>query len=218
MICVAVAARTVGELLEEVEKVRDEADLIEVRADLLERYDSLGELARYGDRLVVTVRRREEGGAFRGSEEERLRLYRELIKLRPRLVDVELFSQIAPMVVEAARSAESSVMLSYHDFEGTPSVDALEGIREEALRRGADVVKVATFARRVEDNLTVLQFLLRSRTPTVAFCMGPLGKVSRALSPLFGGLFTFACASKGKETAPGQLTIDELRSVWRVLR
>jgi 3-dehydroquinate dehydratase type I len=47
--------------------------------------------------------------------------------------------------------------------------------------------------------------------------MGQAGKISRILSPLFGGIFTYASVSKGRESAPGQLTITELREIYALL-
>jgi 3-dehydroquinate dehydratase len=47
--------------------------------------------------------------------------------------------------------------------------------------------------------------------------MGELGKTSRLLSPLFGGFFTFASLERGKETAAGQLTVQEMKAVYETL-
>jgi 3-dehydroquinate dehydratase len=51
----------------------------------------------------------------------------------------------------------------------------------------------------------------------VCFAMGELGKVSRLLSPLFGGYFTFASFDRGSETATGQMTIQEMRDAYELL-
>jgi 3-dehydroquinate dehydratase len=47
--------------------------------------------------------------------------------------------------------------------------------------------------------------------------MGELGKVSRFLSPLFGGYFTFASLERGGETAAGQMTIQEMKTTYKLL-
>jgi 3-dehydroquinate dehydratase len=52
---------------------------------------------------------------------------------------------------------------------------------------------------------------------TICFCMGPVGRVSRVLSPLFGGAFTYAAVARGKEAASGQLTAPEMRQLYRLL-
>jgi 3-dehydroquinate dehydratase len=48
--------------------------------------------------------------------------------------------------------------------------------------------------------------------------MGELGKTSRLLSPIFGAFFTFASLEKGSETAPGQISIKEMRTAYSLLR
>ena len=53
--------------------------------------------------------------------------------------------------------------------------------------------------------------LRERRKPTIALCMGPFGEMSRVLAPKFGGLLTFAAEAEDAPTAPGQLTIAELR-------
>jgi len=67
--------------------------------------------------------------------------------------------------------------------------------------------------------LTVLNFVSRAckRTETVCFAMGELGKPSRILSPLFGALFTIASLERGRETAQGQLTVQEMRNIYQTL-
>jgi 3-dehydroquinate dehydratase type I len=50
----------------------------------------------------------------------------------------------------------------------------------------------------------------------VCFCMGEKGKVSRLLSPMFGAYFTFA-SLEGDSTAPGQMSIAEMRNAYALL-
>jgi 3-dehydroquinate dehydratase/shikimate dehydrogenase len=44
--------------------------------------------------------------------------------------------------------------------------------------------------------------------------MGELGHISRILTRKFGGLLTFASLERGKKSAPGQLTVDELSRIY----
>ena len=48
--------------------------------------------------------------------------------------------------------------------------------------------------------------------------MGEVGRTSRLLSPVYGGAWTFAALESGGETAPGQMTIKEMRTVYELLR
>jgi 3-dehydroquinate dehydratase type I len=48
--------------------------------------------------------------------------------------------------------------------------------------------------------------------------MGKEGKISRIISPLVGSYLTYAALTKGKETAPGQITVSELKKAWKNLK
>jgi 3-dehydroquinate dehydratase/shikimate dehydrogenase len=50
----------------------------------------------------------------------------------------------------------------------------------------------------------------------VGLCMGEQGIISRALSVRAGSVFTFAAATRGEETGPGQVTASELRDTYRI--
>jgi len=53
--------------------------------------------------------------------------------------------------------------------------------------------------------------------PIIAVSMGEYGKISRILGPLLGSYLTFAAPAKGREAAPGQLTVEELHTVFDIL-
>jgi len=215
-VCVSIRASTVEEALTLMEGVAD-ADLLELRADYLKSKKGLEKVSRYADKLIVTVRRASEGGLFRGSEVERAKVIREALKVHPRYVDIEASSPMASGLVEEAKLAGVGVIASSHNLRGTPGPRELMRAWRLCARLDPDIVKVVTTALKVADNLTVLGLLLKADRPTVAFCMGPLGKPSRALAPLFGAPFTYASLGEGLETAPGQLSLWEVREVWRIL-
>src|SRR5690606_13982008 len=64
------------------------------------------------------------------------------------------------------------------------------------------------------DNLRVLDLVSRSPVPTVAMCMGDIGVPSRILTGRFGAPFTYATFSSERALAPGQLSFEEMRSVY----
>lgn len=215
-VCVSIKASTAEEALALMERAAD-ADLIELRVDHLKGLRGLERVARYADKLIVTVRSAREGGRFRGGGEGAAKLVREALKVRPRYVDVEARSPSALSLVEEARQAGVGVIASSHNLRGTPSMRGLMKAWRLCAKLDPDVVKVATTALKPADNLTVLSLLLKVDRPTVAFCMGPLGKPSRVLAPLFGAPFTYASLEEGLETAPGQLSLREVREAWRIL-
>jgi 3-dehydroquinate dehydratase type I len=109
--------------------------------------------------------------------------------------------------------------VSFHKFNGSLSLSELNNILEREISSGAEVCKIITTAKQMEDNLTTLNFTstASSKTKLVCFCMGELGKISRLLSPMFGGFFTFASLERGSETAAGQMTIQEMKSAYALL-
>jgi 3-dehydroquinate dehydratase-1 len=109
--------------------------------------------------------------------------------------------------------------VSFHKFNGSLGISELNSILEREIASGAEVCKIVTTAKRLEDNLTTLNFTstASSKTKLVCFCMGELGKISRLLSPLFGGFFTFASLERGNETASGQMTIQEMKAAYELL-
>jgi 3-dehydroquinate dehydratase type I len=121
--------------------------------------------------------------------------------------------------IKELRKYDVKIIISFHDFEKTPGIDKLKSILNQEVSYGADVCKIVTTAKKFEDNLTIFNFLNEEskRVKLVSFAMGEYGKISRVLSPFFGSYFTFASLEKGRETAPGQLTVYELKSIYETL-
>jgi len=153
--------------------------------------------------VIFTVRRREEGGAWRGTEEERASLYLKLLELNPHYVDVEAEAPIARQVAEAR--GKTLVIASRHDFEGTPPYEVLLSWARRAAEIG-DVVKVVTYAREPRDGLRVLSLIGALEKPVVAFAMGPAGVYTRVAAAALGSPIMYV--SLGEATAPGQMTAD----------
>ncbi len=211
MIAAVITARNVKNALGKIKTVG--ADLYEVRVDYFEGFEDIEALAEMRGKLILTPRRKEEGGVREFDEEERLELYKRLINLKPAYIDVELRSEIAPDVLELARKKRVGTILSYHNFSGTPTFGELIGILDEMEELDPDVIKIVTTANSLKDNVRLIR-LYEHAENVVAFCMGPLGKVSRVFSALMA---PFTYASVGNEVAPGQLGVEELKSILGVL-
>jgi 3-dehydroquinate dehydratase/shikimate dehydrogenase len=110
------------------------------------------------------------------------------------------------------RRGRSKLIISYHNFKSTP-LD-LESIHARLAGAGADVVKMATTANSIIDNLRMFDVMKQSQVPCIGICMGELGLVSRVLGRRFGAMLTFAPLDPAKATAPGQLSLDELIGLY----
>ena len=171
--------------------------------------------------VIATNRSQAEGGRWTGSEGDRRLLLEEALGLGVDFLDVELSAPQDWRREIWARRGETGIILSWHDFTGTPALPDLESILEEMLAGEAHILKLVTLARQPEDNLRVLSLIPRARAKgreIIAFCMGQMGKWSRVAAPLLGSYLTFAPFSKKGASAPGQLTVNEVRRLWRILK
>ncbi len=224
MICIPVVAKTNEEALERMDASFRLADLVELRIDSIGGGNLKKLLSAKKGPILVTARRKEEGGRFAGSEPERIALLREAIRLEADLVDVELSTDealTAAVVKEIQKGrGRTKLIVSHHDFNRTPPYRTLQGICNRCAGRGADIVKIATFAESMEDNLTILKLIGWARRKgqiIIAHCMGEKGKASRVMAPFFGSYLSFASLERGQESAPGQLTASEMREIFRIL-
>ena len=224
-ICVSILPKTVPEALRLIEKAEvAHANFIEVRLDCLEdcleNHRGLADLAAHGKTpKIATNMPRSCQGKFSGTEAERQQTLRDAAKSGFEYVDVELSTPQLKDLVKEVKALGAKPIVSFHKFNGALGISELNSILERESSSGAEVCKIVTTAERIEDNLTTLNFIstASSKAKLVCFCMGELGKISRLLSPLFGGFFTFASLERGSETASGQMTIQEMRAAYELL-
>jgi 3-dehydroquinate dehydratase type I len=220
-VCIPIVETTVEKALIAVKEVSRWADLIELRADYLKRV-KLGLLLENRRKpFIVTHRRKEEGGKYKGEERKRLSVLQEAIDLGADYIDVELATERSFFQDLLRNRRETQIILSFHDFQRTPSPKELQNLFNQMVRLRADVIKIVPFARSWEDNLSILSLIPFAKTrkqKIVAFCMGEKGKISRILSPFFGAAWTYASLSKNSASAPGQLTVRELKDIWGKMR
>jgi 3-dehydroquinate dehydratase-1 len=188
-------------------------DLVELRIDQYASFDSkhvLREVGRFKDcSTIATIRIKAEGGVWNLPEQERLSLFKKIIP-EVNAVDIELSAEtILPDVVQAAHAAKKIVIISYHNFDRTPTLNELNGIMDEAKSFGADIVKIAARTTKQEDIQTLASFTIANAMKNVVtIAMGSEGALSRVFFPALGSLLTYAYL--GQPTAPGQLEYREL--------
>ena len=220
-ICVSVPPKTVAEALNLIEKAENQrADFIEVRLDSLKKHNELANIANCSNTpLIATNRSTKCQGNFSGSENERKKILLDATRNGFEYVDLELSTPRLKEIVGNLRGMGVKPIISFHDFDETPSSSQLNEVLRREIDSGADVCKIVTTARVVEDNLTVLDFVSKASKSTrmVCFSMGDLGKPSRLLSPVFGAFFTIASLESGRKTASGQLTIREMKTIYEAL-
>lgn len=188
-------------------------DVVEIRADFIRDLDVPQLLQNKPCRVLFTLRSRQEGGEYEGTEEERLGTLVRAARCGADWIDVE-FSASWQTILNAVECAR--VVLSYHDFSQTPA--SLLPKVDEMARTGAGILKVATKANRLSDNLTIAAVLDHAASRRIALCalaMGLRGVPSRILAPAWDSWMTFASLPGGEPTADGQVPADEMVDLFR---
>ncbi|MFB6137871.1 MAG: type I 3-dehydroquinate dehydratase [Halobacteriaceae archaeon] len=196
-------------------RARAHADAVEFRLDLAD--DPLGQLGSYdgGLPLIATNRVESEGGEVPEGPERRETLREAAAHPAVAAVDVELGALAegpAHDVATAAREEGCAVVVSAHDFEQTPSPAAMADLLERAAGHG-DVGKLAVTAQNRRDVLDLLAVTHErdaagDRVATMA--MGPAGRHSRAVAPVYGSRIGYAPVDPDDATAPGQYDLQTL--------
>jgi len=221
-VCVPVRAKTVSELVPLIERAEASgADIVEVRLDYLDRLDRIYEIPEYASVPLIATNRQYEQGGFRSQDEEvRLRTLIEAAEAGFHYVDVELTAKGVKSIVPRLRDAGAKPIVSYHDFTRTLRMAEMEDIVEREIAVGAEVCKLVTTAKETPDSVIclLLNLMFSDETKIVCFAMGEKGRLSRVLAPIFGAYFTYASLQEGLETAPGQISISEMKRLYSELR
>lgn len=211
MICVTIGRTRHRMMIAEHQNlVSRGARLVELRLDWLNRTPDLGKLL--NDRpgpVVVTCRRPEDGGRWKNPEDQRRTLLRQAIVSGVDYVDLE-----EDTAKDIRRYGKTKRIISHHDFRTTP--DNLEEIHKRLCALDPDIVKLVAMANSPADNVKLLRLVAESEVPTIGFCMGEFGLVSRLLCVKYGSPFTYATFSADRILAPGQIPFDTMQSMYHV--
>jgi len=179
----------------EEEAERKDADLIEIRLDLLNSDTNLEDIKNHIDMIKIgTIRSSNQGGMFSGSEEARFQTLLNASRVGFDYIDIEDSVENLEIKIKSLRELGSKIIISHHNMESTPTLSELENILNRNLQFKGDVYKIVTTAKSIEDSLIALSFLntASKNFNIVCFAMGDYGKISRVISPFFGGFFTMA--------------------------
>ena len=233
-ICTPLVGRTREQVLAEVALVvTKQPDLLEWRVDFFQSIGNVaavvalaGEIrgAAGGIPVLFTRRSTKEGGEpIPLNEEQVVALIEAVCASRTvELVDFEMNNDPAHIAqVRAAAQAHGvGLVLSFHNFQSTPSQEVLSQRFAQAQQLGADVAKIAVMPQRLEDVLSVLGATLESsqtlNIPVVSMAMGGYGALTRLFGWAFGSAMGFAVGVTA--SAPGQVPIEDMNTVLGILQ
>ena len=238
MICTTIQNRTAEQILE----ILQNCEMAEIRLDRCPlTYNEIDAIFSSDVPLVATCRisevaEREESlqdlleqsRMIKAMQIAEKRLVR-AIEAGARYVDVEMEAQkqMSKRVRQAAHENGTVFIRSYHDFEGTDSVDGLKALVEKCVYHGADLVKIVTTAQTDHDAdrlMSLYEWCAGEKSQgndrvaaladggLIAFCMGEAGRQSRMDCLRHGAPFTYAAVSNEETAAPGQWSAAEMAS------
>ncbi len=213
------AADAVGIAAQAQQAAAEGADLVEIRLDRCARIARehgglqaiIARISALALPAIVTIRHQSEGGDWDGDEAERAMLYAAADQAGAAWIDCEVAQRAAVLPLKPKRA---KLILSHHDFAGMGG--DLVAVIARMRAAGADLAKVAVTATDASDLATIEALYHRNDGPLVAIAMGEHGLPSRLLAGAWGARLTFARLEDSVGSAPGQPTVRELVSRYRV--
>ena len=221
-LCIAVVGTDAPMMIERAESLVRDNPFIELRLDYLSQpLAALPKLKGFVEMhpeatFIATCRRAVNGGKFKGTVAAELAVLRKAADSGFPLVDLELQSAESLKADDLKDLYDRvGMILSYHNFKNTKKLDEQFA---EMSQYPADFYKVVSTATNLYDNVVMMKFLEANsgRHEMVGLCMGEQGITSRVLGVRAGSIFTFGAATRGEETAPGQVLAGELRDIYRI--
>ncbi len=221
-ICVPIKEKNPKKALNYAEKALIQADLVEFWLDQWPIKDLSFLSQKILKKAIFTYKRPRETGGFKGNYAQLADALIEVTKYKPAYLDIPFNTPLLmnKKIVQEAHKNEARIIVSHHDYKRTPHLKTLKKWALAMHKRSADVVKIATMATSPDDIVKMVALAHHLKTLKIPHCliaMGDLGKLTRVLTPTLGGEMMFAVLDKNRQTALGQLTVEELKRGWKLL-
>jgi len=228
-LAVPIAARNIDQAETQIESARAAgADILELRTDYLENLNVdllkklIAGIKNAGDKklpIIVTCRDKQQGGAIDYPQKLRVDILAAALKAGAEFIDFEYENFLTIEGQEKIRLAlsqtsKSRLILSAHNFEA--KFDNIGKLYRNILNVcPVAIPKLIYVANHINDCFDAFDLLHQTSAERIIFCMGAGGLISRILAKKLGCFLTFASVEDIYATAPGQLTIKDLRQLYR---
>ena len=216
--CVSIAEKTPKKLKKTLAKALKKSDYAEIRFDFLNPNavpETLHLIKKDLRKCISTLRPIREGGKFSGSEKNRISIIKLIAEYNPFLLDIEYDTLRKNKNLQRyLKNTGTSTLVSWHNFKQTPTVSVLKKKLSE-MKKFSNNIKMVTMAKTISDGSRILSLYKNSKgVKLIAFSMGNFGRMSRLLCLLLGSPYTYV--SLGKAVAPGQFSVDEVKSIFAI--
>jgi 3-dehydroquinate dehydratase I len=217
--CVTIAESNPEKLRRVLTKALKRSDYAELRFDFIKPAKipiALQLVKKDLKRCVCTLRPRSEGGKFSSDEKDRISILKLIAEYNPCLLDVE-YNTIRKNknLVQFLKRTRTDLLVSWHEFKNTPAENLLKK-KLRQMTKFSKNIKIVTTANVIGDSMRILSLYknLSKDQRLIAFAMGEAGRMSRILCTQFGSPYTYV--SLGKPIAPGQFSLDEVKSIFKL--
>jgi len=216
--CVTLTESSPAKLNNLLQSSLKRSDYVEIRFDFMEPNKvpvALNLIKKHLSRCVCTLRPRSEGGKFSSNEKNRVSILKLIAAYDPYLLDVE-YNTIRKnkTLQQYLKKSKTNLLISWHDFAKTPNISFLRSMRKKMTKFSKNI-KIVTTAKSMKDTLGILSlYKFQSNANLIAFAMGDYGRMSRILCTQLGSPYTYV--SLGKPVAPGQFSLDEIKSIFEL--
>jgi 3-dehydroquinate dehydratase/shikimate dehydrogenase len=208
MICVTIAQQSRRFARVDMLNASEQCGLVEVRLDRFSKAPEISELLT--DRpvpVMISCRRKQDGGEWEGSEDERLSVLRQCIAAKADYVEIEL-----DVAEKIRRFGPTKRVISYTNLHETPA-DIYQAYTK-AQSCDPDLIKLHTLTRTADEAWPLFKIVAMQRTPTVVAGVGKSGVMLSLVASKIGVPWIYAALEKGMEDYPGQPTVRELREIY----
>ena len=212
--CVSIAEKNPKKIKQILKNALSKSEYAEIRLDFVKPADVpdvLDSIKEKLSRCVCTLRPKNEGGKFSGSEKERISILKLITEYNPFLLDIE-FNTLKKnqKLRQYLKKSKTNILVSWHNFKKTPDAKKLN-LTLKQMKKFSNYVKVVTVAKSINDTTKILSLYNKSsKINLIAFAMGEEARFSRILCLHLGSPFTYV--SLGKAVAPGQFSLNDMKS------
>lgn len=204
MICVPIKNKNENDLIRLYKKAQGSADIVELWFDQIHPPLTEEFLSK-----IFKIKAKSLIYKFEGNKQNLAKLLNHKIDY----IDLDIKTSVSLIKSIKKNHPKIKIILSNHDFTGTPGLENLKALSVRMIKRGADIVKIATTAKNPGDCFMIfslLEFLKAKKQRAICLCMGKFGKLTRMAGHLFDNYLMYCPLDKDQITASGQLTVKEL--------
>lgn len=222
-LCLPIIKTTTQEVTQVIEANENTFDMFEIWIDYI--MDDFSKISlfieaiskRFKKRIIIVFRRMDEEPMHMSSEKRR-----EIISLGKNSLFIDLDIDTQQNDLDFAKQIQSkTIIASFHDYKKTPRTSVLVGIINKMSLFQPAIYKIATFCETEKEAIALLHLLLNLKEEgkdVIILGMGEKGLVTRIFGSLWGNKIIFAPENPKEQSAPGQLTREQLQKIFTIIK